>query len=106
MSLLSGLIFTVENIPAGGLRRLSNLVQARYYIVVVRDAFLQGAGCPRCGARMARDAAHAGERMTPRFWSLALKELRQIHRDHRPVLSLIVSHRTSSSAAEKVSPRV
>jgi ABC-2 type transport system permease protein len=43
--LLSGLIFPVENIPAG-LRWLSNLVQARYYIVVVRDAFLQGAGWP------------------------------------------------------------
>jgi drug efflux transport system permease protein len=41
--LLSGLIFPVENIP-GGLRWLSNVVQARYYIVVVRDAFLQGAG--------------------------------------------------------------
>jgi ABC-2 type transport system permease protein len=43
--LLSGLIFPIENIP-GGLRWISNLVQARYYIVVVRDAFLQGAGWP------------------------------------------------------------
>jgi len=41
--LLSGLIFPVENIPAG-LRWISSVVQARYYIVVVRDAFLQGAG--------------------------------------------------------------
>jgi ABC-2 type transport system permease protein len=41
--LLSGLIFPVENIPAG-LRWISTVVQARYYIVVVRDAFLQGAG--------------------------------------------------------------
>jgi ABC-2 type transport system permease protein len=41
--LLSGLIFPVENIPAG-LRWISNVVQARYYIVVVRNAFLQGAG--------------------------------------------------------------
>ncbi len=41
--LLSGLIFPVENIPAG-LRWISNLVQARYYIVVVRDALLQGGG--------------------------------------------------------------
>jgi hypothetical protein len=40
---LSGLIFPVENIPAG-LRWLSNLVQAGSYIVVVRDALLQGAG--------------------------------------------------------------
>jgi ABC-2 type transport system permease protein len=43
--LLSGLIFPIENIP-GGLRWISNLVQARYFIVVVRDAFLQGGGWP------------------------------------------------------------
>jgi ABC-2 type transport system permease protein len=43
--LLSGLIFPVENIPAG-LRWISDLVQARYFIVVVRDAFLQGGGWP------------------------------------------------------------
>lgn len=43
--LLSGLIFPVENIPAG-LRWISSVVQARYYIVVVRDAFLQGGGWP------------------------------------------------------------
>lgn len=41
--LLSGLIFPVENIP-DALRWISNLVQARYYVVVVRDAFLQGGG--------------------------------------------------------------
>jgi ABC-2 type transport system permease protein len=41
--LLSGLIFPIENIPAG-LRWVSALVQARYFIVVVRDAFLQGGG--------------------------------------------------------------
>jgi ABC-2 type transport system permease protein len=43
--LLSGLIFPIENIPAG-LRWISSLVQARYFIVVVRDAFLQGGGWP------------------------------------------------------------
>ena len=43
--LLSGLIFPVENIP-GGLRWVSAVVQARYYVVVVRDAFLQGGGWP------------------------------------------------------------
>jgi ABC-2 type transport system permease protein len=43
--LLSGLIFPVENIPPG-LSWVSNLVQARYFIVVVRDAFLQGGGWP------------------------------------------------------------
>jgi hypothetical protein len=35
----------VENIPRG-LRWISNLVQARYYIVVVRDAMLQHGGWP------------------------------------------------------------
>ena len=43
--LLSGLIFPIENIPRG-LSWISNLVQARYFIVVVRDAFLQGGGWP------------------------------------------------------------
>jgi ABC-2 type transport system permease protein len=43
--LLSGLIFPIENIPAG-LRWVSNLVQARYYVLIVRDAFLQGGGWP------------------------------------------------------------
>src|SRR5262249_29600090 len=43
--LLSGLIFPIENIPHG-LRWISSLVQARYYVVVVRDAFLQGGGWP------------------------------------------------------------
>jgi ABC-2 type transport system permease protein len=43
--LLSGLIFPVENIP-DALRWISYLVQARYYVAVVRDAFLQGGGWP------------------------------------------------------------
>jgi drug efflux transport system permease protein len=43
--LLSGLIFPVENIP-DALRWISNLVQARYYVLVVRDAILQGGGWP------------------------------------------------------------
>jgi ABC-2 type transport system permease protein len=43
--LLSGLIFPIENIP-DGLRWISNLVQARYYVLIVRDAFLQGGGWP------------------------------------------------------------
>ena len=43
--LLSGLIFPVENIPAG-LRWLSNIVWGRYYIEIVRDALLQGGGWP------------------------------------------------------------
>jgi ABC-2 type transport system permease protein len=43
--LLSGLIFPVENIPAG-LRWISNIVWGRYYIAIVRDALLQGGGWP------------------------------------------------------------
>jgi ABC-2 type transport system permease protein len=43
--LLSGLIFPVENIPAG-LRWISNIVWGKYYIVIVRDALLQGGGWP------------------------------------------------------------
>jgi ABC-2 type transport system permease protein len=43
--LLSGLIYPIENIPAS-LRWVSNFVWGRYYIEVVRDAFLQGGGWP------------------------------------------------------------
>lgn len=43
--LLGGLLFPVENIPAS-LRWLSNFVWGRYYIEIVRDAFLQGGGWP------------------------------------------------------------
>lgn len=43
--LLSGLIFPVENIPAG-LRWLSHFVWGKYYIEIVRDALLQGGGWP------------------------------------------------------------
>ena len=43
--LLSGLLFPVENIPAG-LRWLSRFVWGRYYIEIVRDALLQGGGWP------------------------------------------------------------
>src|SRR6185436_6784782 len=41
--LLSGLIYPIENIPAA-IRWLSHLVWGRYYIEIVRDAFLQGGG--------------------------------------------------------------
>jgi ABC-2 type transport system permease protein len=43
--LLSGLIYPVQNIPAG-LRWISSLVWGRYYIEIVRDALLQGGGWP------------------------------------------------------------
>ncbi len=43
--MLSGLLFPVQNIPAG-IRWISNLVWGRYYIEVVRDALLAGGGWP------------------------------------------------------------
>jgi len=43
--LLSGLIFPVQNIPAG-LRWISSIVWGRYYIEIVRDALLKGGGWP------------------------------------------------------------
>lgn len=43
--LLSGLIFPVQNIPAG-LRWVSYIVWGRYFIEIVRDALLQGGGWP------------------------------------------------------------
>jgi ABC-2 type transport system permease protein len=41
--MLSGLLFPLSNVP-DSLRWLSALVWARYYIEIVRDAFLQGGG--------------------------------------------------------------
>ena len=41
--LLSGLIFPIQNIPAG-IRWISNYIWGTYYIYIVRDALLQGGG--------------------------------------------------------------
>ena len=43
--LLSGYLFPITNIPQP-LRFLSNLVPMRYYLEVIRDAFLRGGGWP------------------------------------------------------------
>src|SRR5258706_16326382 len=43
--LLSGLMFPIENIPAG-LRWISNFICLRLYIEIVRDHILHGAGLP------------------------------------------------------------
>jgi len=43
--LLSGLMFPIQNIPAG-IRWISNFVWGRYYIEIVRYALLQGGGWP------------------------------------------------------------
>jgi ABC-2 type transport system permease protein len=48
--LLSGLIFPIENIP-GSLRWVSYFIWGRYYIEIVRDAFLQGGGWPAVWAK-------------------------------------------------------
>ena len=44
--MLSGLMFPLSQRTRSGLRWLSNLVWARYYIEIVRDVFLQGGGWP------------------------------------------------------------
>lgn len=43
--IMSGLLFPIENIPVQ-LRWISNIVWGRYYIEIVRDAYLQGGGWP------------------------------------------------------------
>jgi ABC-2 type transport system permease protein len=43
--LLSGFIFPISNIPAS-VRWVSNIVPARFYIEVTRDAFVRGGGWP------------------------------------------------------------
>jgi len=43
--LLSGLMFPIQNIPAG-IRWISNFIWGRYYMEVVRDALLQFGGWP------------------------------------------------------------
>jgi ABC-2 type transport system permease protein len=43
--LLSGMMFPIQNIPAG-LRWISSFIWGRYYIEIVRDALLQGGGWP------------------------------------------------------------
>ena len=55
--LLSGLIFPIENIPAG-LRWLSNFVWGRYYIEIVRDALLQGGGWPAVWCKVLHHRRH------------------------------------------------
>ena len=69
---LSGLIFPIENIPIG-LRWISSIVQARYFIVVVRDAFLQGGGWPAVGGSVAAIGA-----IGLAFYTLAWRSMRRM----------------------------
>lgn len=50
--LLSGLMFPVENIPAG-IRWISIFVWGKYYIEIVRDALLEGSGWPATWLKVA-----------------------------------------------------
>lgn len=70
--LLSGLIFPVQNIPAG-LRWISSIVWGRYYIEVVRDALLQGGGWPAVWYKVLIIAAIGGI-----FFTLAWRGMRRM----------------------------
>ena len=70
--LLSGLIFPVENIPAG-LRWISIFIWGRYYIEIVRDALLQGGGWPAVGWKVAVIAL-----MTAAFYGIAWRRMRRM----------------------------
>lgn len=70
--LLAGLIFPVQNIPAG-LRWVSNIVWGTYYIYIVRDALLQGGGWPAVWSRILAIAAIGGV-----FYLLAWRKMRKM----------------------------
>jgi ABC-2 type transport system permease protein len=70
--LLSGLIFPVQNIPAG-LRWISSVVWARYYIQIVRDALLQGGGWPAMWWNVVMIALIGGI-----FFSIGWRKLRRM----------------------------
>jgi ABC-2 type transport system permease protein len=70
--LLSGLIFPIENIP-DALRWISSVVQARYYVVIVRDAYLQGGGWPAVWSAVLAIAAIGAV-----FYALAWRTMRRM----------------------------
>jgi ABC-2 type transport system permease protein len=70
--MLSGLLFPIENIPAG-IRWISNFVWGRYYIVVVRDALLSGGGWPSVGFDVLAIAAIGSF-----FYMIAWRNLRRM----------------------------
>ena len=72
--LLSGLIFPVENIPAG-LRWISNFIWGRYYIEIVRDALLQGGGWPAVWPKIAIIALIALIFYAIGWWSMRRMQL-------------------------------
>src|SRR5919201_2480862 len=70
--LLSGLIFPIENIPAG-LRWISNFIWGRYYIEIVRDALLQGGGWPAVWLKVVIIAVTGGI-----FYTVAWRGMRRM----------------------------
>jgi ABC-2 type transport system permease protein len=70
--LLAGLIFPIENIPAG-LRWISNFIWGRYYIEIVRDALLAGGGWPATWYKVAIIAAIGAV-----FYTIAWRTMRRM----------------------------
>jgi drug efflux transport system permease protein len=70
--LLGGLIFPIENIPAG-LRWVSNIIWGRYYIEIVRDALLRGGGWPAIWFKILPIGA-----MGAVFYMMAWRKLRRM----------------------------
>lgn len=70
--LLSGLMFPIDNIPAG-IRWISNVIWGRYYIEIVRDALLQGGGWPATWYKVAIIPAIGGV-----FYLIAWRRMRRM----------------------------
>ena len=70
--LLSGLIFPIDNIPAG-IRWISNFIWGRYYIEIVRDALLEGGGWPATGFKVAILSLFG-----PIFYLIAWRKMRRM----------------------------
>ncbi|HEX3682010.1 MAG TPA: ABC transporter permease [Bryobacteraceae bacterium] len=70
--LLSGLMFPIENIPAG-IRWISTFIWGKYYIEIVRDALLEGAGWPATWFKVAIIGAIGGV-----FYMMAWRRMRRM----------------------------
>jgi ABC-2 type transport system permease protein len=70
--MLSGLLFPIQNIPAG-IRWISNFVWGRYYIEIVRDALLAGGGWSSDWLRVLAIAAIGSF-----FYTMAWRNLRRM----------------------------
>jgi ABC-2 type transport system permease protein len=70
--LLSGLIYPVDNIPAG-IRWISYFIWGKYYIEIVRDAMLQGGGWPATWYKVAMVGFIGGI-----FYAIAWRTMRRM----------------------------